>query len=80
MPHRKPAPRPHDPPMWVAHSLRFAFGAVFGFALGCVSFPFFGWGGWPIVLAVGGVTGLICGIAAVKYGDSFWESVGGWWR
>lgn len=76
---RKPAPRPDDPPEWVAGAVRFTFGAVFGLFLGAGAFflmPLNLWY-WPVVVML--VCALVCGLLAAKFGDGFWESVRSWW-
>ena len=78
MPH-KPAPRPDDPPEWVASVVRFTFGAVFGLCLGAGAFFIIDLKHWYWIAAVAVVFVLVCGFLAAKFGDGFWESVRGWW-
>ena len=76
---RPPAPRPDDPPEWVAAAVRFSFGAVFGLVLGAGSFFLLPSDLWYVTVAVVVACALVCGFLAAKYGDGFWENVKTWW-
>ena len=77
---RKPAPRPDDPPEWVASAVRFTFGAVFGLLVGAGAFFFVPFHLWSVSVAIMLVLALLFGFLAAKYGDGFWENLGAWFR
>lgn len=77
---RKPAPRPDDPPEWVAAAIRFTFGAVFGLIVGAGGFLFIPSHFWYLTVGVMVVLTIVCGFLAARYGDGFWESLSSWFR
>jgi hypothetical protein len=67
-----------EPPDRLEKGVRFGCGFLFGGALGVGALLTSLWSAHYIVTCVL-VIALICGYAAMKFGDSFWENVRGWW-
>ena len=67
-----------EPPDRLEKGVRFGCGFLLGCLLAVGSLLSSLWSAHQIVVCVL-VVGLVCGFAAVRFGDTFWEKMGRWW-
>lgn len=67
-----------EPPDRQEKRVRFGCGFLFGSAAAASAMFWSFWSGHAIIGWCFGA-GLVCGYAAMRFGDSFWEAVNRWW-
>ncbi len=70
-----------EPPDGLGKSIRFGCGFLFGAVAGAGAFPILVPAEWQWIALVAGVTALICGFLALRWGEDFWSWIAdyGWW-
>jgi len=67
-----------EPPDRLEKAIRFGCGFLFGSVFGVGALLTSLWSAHYIVAGIM-MAGLICGYAAMRFGDGFWDNVRRWW-